>query len=160
MNITDLTPNELREAIIEASRGDQVSRDILSQDLELWRDGLVEVVQGLDEQFTTKRVEINGIHASSLAEGSKEAKEKYHAANLKYEDWKAKTNGFRKYILADLRAVKKLIKENNIKQSGDENLRRDALREIDDILSKAETDTTAIILVAEVLDRVADAELL
>lgn len=152
-NINDLSANELREAVIEESRGDIVSRDILMQDLELWRDTLVEVNQQIDEQFSSRKTSLANKRVACYNKG-KDGRQEFFDAEAEYEVWKGKTNTFRRYILQRLREVKGMIKTNNVKESGKEMIRRDALREIDDIVSTEGNDLEMRDKIADILDRV------
>jgi hypothetical protein len=72
-----------------------------------WRDRLVEKLQDIDKQLTSRRGE-------SIKAGTRDAR-------LAYEDWKKGAVAYKLAIVSRLTEIKRILKERNISEFGDRN---------------------------------------
>lgn len=85
----------------------------MNEELEVTQRELVEKIQGIDLQLTTKRTELEALRTRLHPED-------YRGYRREYEDWRSKALKARQAALDDLRRVKAMIHSANVEAREDE----------------------------------------
>lgn len=131
----------LHPLVIAELWGDEDARKVLEADTANWIIALTQIIESCDVQFGARRASWEAYEVQCRERNDWTEFRKERAA---YDDWRHRTNGFKRRVVQRQRAVKQAHKAHNVETDNSHTRERFyALRHIADIVENPQADPYA-----------------